>query len=77
MSERQLNRKLSALVDYNFCEYLRKYRLQKSKELLLSGKQVTEVAYDVGFNSPSYFSSCFKAEFEQTPREFVEEQERT
>ena len=77
MSERQLNRKLSALVDYNFSEYLRKYRLQKSKELLLSGKQVTEVAYDVGFSSPSYFSSCFKAEFEQTPKEFVEVQEQS
>lgn len=72
MSERQLNRKLSALVDYNFAEYLRKYRLQKSKDLLLSGKQVTEVAYDVGFNSPSYFSSCFKAEFEQTPKAFID-----
>ena len=75
LSERQLNRKLSALVDYNFSEYLRKFRLQKSCELLLSGKQVTEVSYDIGFNSPSYFSSCFKAEYEKTPRQFVEEQE--
>lgn len=72
MVPRQLNRKLSALMDYNFSEYLRKYRLQKSTELLLAGKQVTEVAYDVGFNSPSYFSSCFKAEFDETPSKYVE-----
>lgn len=76
MSSRQLNRKLSALVDYNFAEYLRKFRLQKSRELLLSGRQVTEVAYDVGFNSPSYFSSCFKAEFNKTPKRYVEELEQ-
>ena len=76
MSERQLNRKLSALVDYNFSEYLRKYRLQKSRDLLLAGRQVTEVAYDVGFNSPSYFSSCFKAEFDKTPKRYVEELEQ-
>lgn len=75
LSERQLNRKLSALVDYNFSEYLRKYRLQQGRDLLLAGKQVTEVSYEVGFNSPSYFSSCFKAEFEQTPKQYVEERE--
>lgn len=75
LSERQLNRKLSALVDYNFSEYLRKYRLQKSTELLTSGMQVTEVAYDVGFNSPSYFSSCFKAEFDKSPSKYVEDLE--
>lgn len=75
MVPRQLNRKLSALMDYNFSEYLRKYRLQKSIDLLLAGRQVTEVAYDVGFNSPSYFSSCFKAEFDETPSQFVENRE--
>jgi DNA-binding response OmpR family regulator len=71
MSLRQLSRKLEALVDYSFTEYLRKYRLQRSTELLLSGKQVTEVSYDVGFNSPSYFSSCFKAEFGEAPRDYI------
>lgn len=76
MSVRQLNRKLAALVDYNFAEYLRKYRLQKSRELLLSGRQITEVAYDVGFNSPSYFSNCFKAEFNKTPKRYVEDLEQ-
>lgn len=76
MSERQLNRKLSALVDFNFAEYLRKFRIQKAKEALLQGQQITQVAYDVGFTSASYFTSCFKAEVGMTPKQFVESEER-
>lgn len=72
ISERQLNRKLGALIDYNFVEYLRKYRLEKAKELILSGGQITEISFDVGFSSPSYFSNCFKAEFGYSPSEFLE-----
>lgn len=73
LSERQLNRKLSALIDYNFGDFLRKYRLEKAKKLLQEGYQITEVSYDVGFASPSYFSTCFKAEFGFTPKEFINE----
>ncbi|XOV77856.1 MAG: ATP-binding protein [Aestuariibacter sp.] len=77
MSERQLNRKLSALVDFNFAEYLRKYRLQRAKEALLEGQQITQVAYDIGFTSASYFTSCFKAEVGVTPKQFVEQEAAT
>jgi signal transduction histidine kinase/DNA-binding response OmpR family regulator/ligand-binding sensor domain-containing protein len=72
MSERQLNRKLSALIDYNFSEFLRKYRLEQARKLLRAGGQITEVSYDVGFSSPSYFSSCFKAEYGVSPKELVD-----
>ena len=72
MSERQLNRKLSALLDCNFSEFLKKYRLGRAKVLLISGHQITNVSYDVGFSSPSYFSSCFKAEFGMSPKAYVE-----
>jgi signal transduction histidine kinase/DNA-binding response OmpR family regulator/ligand-binding sensor domain-containing protein len=71
IGERQLNRKLNAVIDYNFAEYLRKFRLSKAKSLLSAGKQITEVSYEVGFSAPSYFSSCFKAEFGLSPKEFV------
>ena len=71
VSERQLNRKLSAIVEYNFAELVRKYRLEKAKQLLLEGHQIGEVAYDIGFTSPSYFSRCFKAEFKCTPKQFI------
>lgn len=72
VSERQLNRKLSALIEYNFSQYLRKYRLHKAKSLLERGTQVTEVSYDVGFSSPSYFSNCFRAEFDLSPKEYAD-----
>lgn len=71
-SERQLNRKLAALIDHNFSDFLKKFRIEKAKQLLLDGNQITEVSYDVGFSSPSYFSKCFKEEVGMTAREFVE-----
>ncbi len=73
-SERQLNRKLGDMIDYNFAEYLRKYRLQKGRDRILDGGQITEVAFDVGFSSPSYFTSCFKAEFGLSPKEYVQQE---
>jgi signal transduction histidine kinase/DNA-binding response OmpR family regulator/ligand-binding sensor domain-containing protein len=73
MSERQLNRKLSALIDYNFSQFLRKYRLEQARKLLRAGGQITEVSYDVGFSSPSYFSSCFKAEYGIPPKDLVDD----
>lgn len=63
MSERQLNRKLAAITNYNFAEYLRRYRLIQSLESLGKGKQVAEIAEDTGFANLTYFSSCFKTEF--------------
>jgi signal transduction histidine kinase/DNA-binding response OmpR family regulator len=73
MSERQLNRKLGALIDSNFSEYLRKYRLNQAKLRLVRGEQITQVCYDVGFSSHSYFTRCFKAEFDMTPTECAEQ----
>jgi len=70
VSERQLNRKLSAIVDHNFSEYLRKFRLRQSRPLLRQGLQVAEVSARVGFSSAGYFSACFKAEYGQTPSEY-------
>jgi ligand-binding sensor domain-containing protein/signal transduction histidine kinase/DNA-binding response OmpR family regulator len=73
MSERQLQRKLKALFNQTPAEFIRYYRLQKSKELLLAGKSISNVADLVGFNSSSYFSRSFKATFEQSPSEFIQE----
>ncbi len=72
VSERQLNRKLTALINYSFVDYLRKYRLDKARKELEKGRQITEVAFDVGFSSASYFSHCFKAEFGTSPKAFVD-----
>ncbi|NMH60883.1 ATP-binding protein [Alteromonas ponticola] len=70
VSERQLNRKLAALLEYNFTEYLKNYRLNKSKALLRSGEQVTQIALEVGFNSTSYFSSRFKEKYGMSPSQY-------
>ncbi|MCW8109143.1 ATP-binding protein [Alteromonas ponticola] len=72
VSERQLNRKLASLLEYNFTEYLKNYRLKKSKALLRSGQQITQIALDVGFNSTSYFSSRFKAMYGMSPSQYQE-----
>ena len=68
LSRVQLYRKLKALTDRSPVELLRTMRLQRAKELLVSsGKSVSEVAYEVGFSSPSYFTKCYKEAFGTTP----------
>ena len=71
-SDRQLNRKLNALVDLNFTNFLKKFRLEQAKKRLLETGKVGNVAYDVGFASPSYFGACFKNEYDETPREYID-----
>jgi len=73
LSERQLNRKLSSLVNNSFSDYLRKYRLRKAVELFGQGLQVNQLCYEVGFNTPSYFISCFKEEFGMTVKEYEQQ----
>jgi AraC-like DNA-binding protein len=49
-------------------------RLQKAKELLLSGKyNVKETAHAVGFNNAANFSTAFKKQFHTLPSELIEE----
>lgn len=53
--------------------YLKKYRLEKAKELILLDKfTYAEIGYQVGFSSPAYFTKCFKEEFHITPSHFFE-----
>ncbi len=68
MSRSQLHRKLIALLGKTPTELLRQTRLLRAKELLQQ-KATTpaEVAFQVGFNSHSYFSKCFKEEFGVSP----------
>ncbi len=69
ISERQLQRKLKAVVDYTPNEYLRVFRLNKARDLILAGQKITAVAFEVGFKSSNYFSTCFKAHFGTSPSE--------
>jgi AraC-like DNA-binding protein len=72
MSERQLQRKLKALMNYTPREYLRHYRLQEGAKLLQAGASVADAAYSVGFLSLSYFAKCFKAQFGTTPSDVLD-----
>ena len=68
LSRVQLYRKVKALTGYSVVDLLRKARLARAKHLLeTSDKTVQEVAFDVGFTTPSYFAKRFKEEFGINP----------
>ncbi len=48
--------------------YIRSRRLSAARDLLLTNKPISEIAYDLGFCSESYFIRCFRQEFGETPR---------
>lgn len=67
MSHKTLYRRVKTLTGMTANEYVRKHRLAKALQLLREGNNVSEVAFQCGFNSPSYFTRCFKAEYGVTP----------
>ncbi len=70
LSRVQLYRKVKALTGCSPVDLLRKARLSEAFRLLSeSDLSVSEIAYRVGFTSPSYFSKCFKEEFGKVPGE--------
>ena len=70
LSRVQLYRKVKALTDASPVEMIRMSRLNRAKILLSKGdRNVSEVAYEVGFSSPSYFSKCYKYQFGHLPAE--------
>lgn len=68
LSRVQLYRKVKAMTGSSVVDLLRKARLAKAKRLLETrSMSVSEVAYDVGFSAPSYFTKCFKEEYGMLP----------
>jgi transcriptional regulator GlxA family with amidase domain len=71
ISRAQIYRKFKSFTDRTPHDYLRTYRLQKAKELLLATKlKVFEVAYRTGFKNVSHFCRIFTEEFGKSPGEF-------
>lgn len=72
ISRSNLQRKLKSICGYTPGDYLRTYRLKKAAQLLLQeDAHINEVAYNVGFSSPSYFTKCFIKQFGMLPKEFI------
>ena len=74
ISRVQLYRKVKVMTGKSPVELLREIRLQRANKLLKStDKTVAEVAYEVGFGTPGYFSSCFKKQYGKYPTEMRED----
>jgi ligand-binding sensor domain-containing protein/signal transduction histidine kinase/DNA-binding response OmpR family regulator len=72
MSRTGLYMKVKALTGESVSIYIRNVRLKEAKKMLLERRRnVTEIAYAVGFNQVSYFTSCFKQAFSITPTDFA------
>ncbi|NDV78035.1 substrate-binding domain-containing protein [Dysgonomonas sp. 511] len=74
LSRSQLYRKIKSLTNYSPNELIRIVRLKYAKQLLNSKvSSVSEVAYEAGFSSPSYFAKCFKDIYGVSPTEYIEQ----
>lgn len=67
ISKASLYRKLKSTIGLSPCEFIRSVRINRSVELLTRRKDISEVAFAVGFNDSKYFSKCFKREFGIAP----------
>ena len=74
MSRITLHRKITALTGKSTGDFIRTYRLNRAAQLIRKkSASIAEITYDVGFNSPSYFTKCFSEQFGKTPSQFAEE----
>jgi signal transduction histidine kinase/ligand-binding sensor domain-containing protein/DNA-binding response OmpR family regulator len=73
LSTNQTYRKIKALTGFTAKEFIRVQRLKIAADLLAQNKRtISEIIYMVGFSSPSYFSRCFKEQYNCTPSEYVQ-----
>ena len=71
MSRTLLNEKIQDGFGLSIAQFIRTYRLNVAKEMISNGTNtdmnISEIAYEVGFNDPKYFTRCFTKEFNVTP----------
>jgi len=80
MSKTLVNKKMQSLTQQSAGQFIRNYRLKIAKELLIKNRisrnmNISEIAYEVGFNDPKYFTRCFTKHFNATPSSFLGEAE--
>lgn len=78
ISKSLLNKKMQSLTGQSAGQFIRNYRLSLARELLLKNKvnrtmNISEIAYEVGFNDPKYFTRCFTKYFNVTPSSLLED----
>ena len=72
LSKSQLYRKIVSLTGKSPNTFINEYRLNEAFQLLSkSGNNISEIAYEAGFTSPSYFSKCFQKRFGHAPSEYL------
>ncbi len=77
ISRAHFYRKIKLLTDKSPTEFVRIIRLNEAAKLLSTNtRSISEVCYQVGFNSPSYFSICFKEHFNISPVDFVKKSKK-
>lgn len=73
MSRANIHKKLKSLVNQSATEFINSVRLKRAAQLIQKNTgNISEIAYDVGFNNLSYFSRAFKKHFNMTPKEMME-----
>ena len=67
-----LHRKITSLIGESPVELIRRIRLKRAADLIEKNfGNITEIAYEVGFNNPAYFSECFKKQFGVSPSQYT------
>jgi len=77
VSKSILNKKMQNLTGQSAGQFIRNYRLNIARELILKNRttrnmNISEIAYEVGFNDPKYFTRCFTKHFIITPSSLLE-----
>ncbi len=74
LSKVQTYRKVKAISGLSIVEFIRTVRLKKAAQLIVEGSlNFSEIAFDTGFSTPSYFTKCFHDHFGKTPSEFAKD----
>ena len=77
MNRGMLNEKIQNALGMTTAQFIRTYRLNVAKEMICNGTNkdmnISEIAYEVGFNDPKYFTRCFTKEFNATPSDLFKE----
>lgn len=71
LSRSSVHRRFKAMTGLPATELIRRYRLRRATQLLSQGFTSSETAYAVGFESPAYFSRCFREQYKVTPLEYA------